>query len=81
VKKGMRRPEAFKLVRSIAIDSNTHGKRFNDLVSKNARTGKLLSQDELRTVLDPKHYLGKAKDLTQGAVRKTKEERSARGLT
>jgi adenylosuccinate lyase len=81
VKKGMRRSEAFKLVRSIAIDSTTHGKTFSDLVRKNAGVGKLLSEDELRTALDPKHYLGKTKDLIQGAVTKTKQERVARGLS
>jgi len=81
VKKGMRRSEAFKLVRSIAIDSTTHGKTFSDLVRKNAGVGKLLSENELRAVLDAKHYLGKTKDLIQGAVSKTKQERAARGLT
>jgi len=80
VKKGMKRSEAFKLIRSIAIDSTTHGKAFSDLVRKNAGVGKLLSEDELRIVLDPKHYLGKTKDLIRGAVIRTKQERVARGL-
>ena len=80
VRKGMGRTKAFKLIRSIAIDTITHGGMFSDLVRKNTAVGKLLSQDELRTVLDPKHYLGKTKDLIQGAVSKTRQERGARGL-
>jgi len=81
VKKGMGRPRAFKLVRSIAVESITHEKPFPDLVAENAEITRLLSPKELESVFDPQNYLGKTRDLIRGAVEKTQQERRAIGLT
>lgn len=81
VKKGMERSRAFKLVRSLAIESTTRQKPFQDLVRENVDVGRLLSRKELESVFDPRNYLGKTKDLIRRAIEKTQQERRLRGLT
>ena len=78
--KGMGRPRAFKLIRSIAIESDTQRKPFRELLRKNADIAKLLPGAELDSVLDPAKYLGKTKELIRAAVEKTLEERRSRGV-
>jgi len=78
VKKGLERPRAFKLVRSIAIESVTNEKPFRDLVAGNAEIAKLLSPNERQSVLEPRNYLGKTKELIQQALKKTQQERQTR---
>jgi adenylosuccinate lyase len=80
MRKGMPKPTAFKLVRSISIESTARQKPFQDLVQENAEVARMLSRDELETVFDPRNYLGKTKDLIRLAVEKTRQERSSRGL-
>jgi adenylosuccinate lyase len=81
VKKGMHKPRAFKLVRTISIESTTRHKRFQDLVRENGEVAKFLSRSELESVFDPRNYLGKTSDLIRLAVEKTRQERRSRGLT
>jgi len=81
VKKGMHKPRAFKLVRTISIESTTRHKRFQDLVRENGEVAKFLSRSELEPVFDPRNYLGKTSDLIRLAVEKTRQERRSRGLT
>jgi adenylosuccinate lyase len=79
-KKSMPRPAAFKLVRSISIESTAHQKPFQDLVRENVEVARMLSKSELESVFDPRNYLGKTKDLIRLAVEKTRQERRSRGL-
>jgi adenylosuccinate lyase len=81
MRKGMPKPRAFKLVRSISIESTASQKPFQDLVQKNAEVARMLSRDELGSVFDPRNYLGKTKDLIRLAVEKTRQERRSRGLS
>lgn len=81
VKKGIERPRAFKLIRTLSIESTTHQKRFQDLVRENAEVTRLLSGKELDFVFDPRNYLGKTRDLIRGAIEKTQQERRLRGLS
>jgi adenylosuccinate lyase len=80
VKKGMERPRAFKLIRTLSIESSVHQKTFQELVRKNLEVAKLLSGKELDSVFNPRNYLGKTKDLIRHATEKTRQERLARGL-
>ena len=81
VSKGMERPKAFKLVRSIAIESTTRKKQFRALVRGNTEITRRLSDSDLESVFDPRNYLGKTRDLIHLAIENTKQERRMRGLT
>ena len=81
VKKGMRKPKAFNLVRDISIESSTHHRSFQDLVRENTDVARLLSKSELEAIFDPRNYLGKTKELIHIAVEKTLKERRGRGPT
>jgi len=80
VRKGMERPKAYRLARSLAIESITKGKSFRDLAAQEGQVAKLLSPKELQSVFDPRNYLGKTRDLIRDALEKTKQERRARGI-
>jgi len=80
VKKGMPKPTAFKLVRSISIKSTTSQKPFQDLVQQNAEVARMLSKSEQKSIFEPRNYLGKTKDLIRLATEKTRKERRSRGL-
>jgi adenylosuccinate lyase len=80
VKKGMERPRAFKLVRSLSMESGQRGETFQDHVRENVEVTKRLSRVELDGVFEPRNYLGKTSELIQRAVEKTREERRSRGL-
>jgi adenylosuccinate lyase len=79
-RKGMPRTTAFKLVRSLSIESTVSEKPFQNLVRENAEVARLLSKSELESVFDPRNYLGKTRDLIRLAVEKTRQERRSRGL-
>ena len=80
VKKGMQKPRAFKLARTLSIESLTRHKGFQDLVQENDEVEKLMSKSELDSVFDPRKYLGKTSHLVRLAVEKTRQERRSRGL-
>ena len=80
VRKGMERPRAYRLARSLAVESVTKGKSFRDLAAQEDQVAKLLSPKELQSVFDPRNYLGKTRDLIREALDKTKQERQARGV-
>jgi adenylosuccinate lyase len=80
VKKGMQKPQAFKLVRAISVESTTHDRGFQDLARESTEVSKLLSRAELAAVFDPRNYLGKTKELIRLAAEKTRRERRSRGL-
>jgi adenylosuccinate lyase len=80
MKKEMQKPQAFKLVRAISIESTTRDRRFEDLARENTEVSKLLSGTELAAVFDPRNYLGKTKELIRLAAEKTRRERRSRGL-
>ena len=79
VKKGVERPKAFRLVRSIAIESASDQRPFRELVEENNEVARRLSRKELESVFDPKNYLGKTKDLIRKAIEATQRERRMRG--
>jgi len=79
VKKDVERPKAFRLVRSIAIESASHQRPFRELVGENNAVVRRLSRKELESVFDPKNYLGKTKDLIRKAIEATQRERRMRG--
>ncbi len=81
VRKGMERPRAFKLVRSIAIESATRKKQFRALVRENMEITRRLKDSDLESVFDARNYLGKTGDLIRLAIENTKQERRMRGLT
>ena len=80
VKKGMQKPRAFKLVRTISIESTARQRPFRDLVQQKLEVTKLLSRSELEPVFNPRNYLGKTKELIRLATEKTRQERRSRGL-
>jgi len=79
-RKGMNRQEAHELVRVLAIKSETEKKSLKEILLKNDVIKKVLSEREIDEALDPKNYLGTAVEQVELAIKKTMQERKARGL-
>jgi len=80
-RKGMDRQEAHELIRQLAIESEVEKQLFKETLMKNDAVQRILSEKEIGEALDPRNYLGTAIKQVDLAVRKTKRERKARGLT
>jgi adenylosuccinate lyase len=80
-RKGMDRQEAHELIRQLAIESEVEKQLFKETLMKNDAVQRMLSEKEIGEALDPRNYLGTAVKQVDLAVRKTKRERKARGLT
>lgn len=80
VNKGMPRQEAHKLLQQLVFDSQEKKKSFSELLEGDPRITKYLTNDEIRSALNPKSYLGLSSELVDAAVDETVAERKARGL-
>jgi len=79
-KKGLGRQKAHELTRELAIKSHTQQRAFKEVLSEDSTVKELLSPKEIDKVLDPRNYLGTAIEQIELVVKKTREERKARGL-
>jgi len=79
-KKGMSRQDAHELVRRLAIQSVTEKVPFKEILMRNESVMSLLSRKEIEEALRPENYLGTSMRQVELAIKKTLEERRARGL-
>ncbi len=80
VKKGMPRQQAYRLLQQIVFETQEKKKAFAEALTGNTKIAKLLTNNEVKSALNPKSYLGFSRELVDDAVAKTRSERKARGL-
>jgi Adenylosuccinate lyase len=68
VEKGLPRDLAYKIVRDTAIKSYESDLNFEDELLKNEYIRSLLTREELKILLNPKNYLGLAKEIVNHAI-------------
>ena len=78
--KGMDRQRAHELIRGLTIKSEVEKLPFREVLLKNDLVKRILSKKEIDEALDPRNYLGTAVEQVELAIKKTKQEREARGL-
>jgi len=78
--KGMNRQEAHEHLRVLTIKSETDDKPFKTVLLRDQRVRKLLNEREVKDALNPTNYLGTALRQIERMIRKTMNERKARGL-
>ncbi len=78
-RKGMDRQEAHELIRDLAIRSKTEKKSFKEILLQNDTVKRMLSEREVDEALNPRNYLGTAVEQVELAIKKTKQERKAKG--
>jgi adenylosuccinate lyase len=78
-KKGMDRQEAHEHLRVLTIKSETEEQPFKTVLLKDEKVCKLLNQREITNALNPRNYLGTAVRQVERIVKKTMNERKARG--
>jgi adenylosuccinate lyase len=79
-KKGMNRQEAHEHLRVLTIKSETEEQLFKTVLLTDRKVRKLLSKREIDKALNPMNYLGTAVKQIEQMVKKTMNERKARGL-
>jgi len=80
-RKGMDRQKAHTLIRGLAIKSEVEKRSFKEILIENSTVQKMLSGKEIDSALNPRNYLGTAVKQVELVVKKTAQERRARGLT
>jgi len=78
--KGMDRQEAHEHLRVLAIKSESAEQTFKTVLLTDRKVRKLLNEREIDNALNPMNYLGTAVKQVEQMVKKTKDERKARGL-
>ncbi|KPV64387.1 MAG: Fumarate hydratase class II [Candidatus Bathyarchaeota archaeon BA2] len=79
-RKGMNRQKAHELIRGLAIKSDVEKRPFKEVLVEDDTVQKMLSEKEIDEALNPRNYLGTATKQVGLVVKKTKQERRARGL-
>lgn len=79
-KKGLGRQKSHELTRQISMKSHNEQRAFKEVLAENSTIKELLNADEIEKVMDPKNYLGTASQQIKQVIKKTKQERKARGL-
>jgi adenylosuccinate lyase len=79
-KKGLGRQKAHELTRELAIQSHAEQRGFKEVLLENKAVQELLTNKEIKEVLDPRNYLGTAIEQIELVIKKTRQERRARGL-
>jgi len=80
VKKGMNRQEAHELLRVLTIKSETKKQPFKNTLIEDSVIRKRLTKDGIARALNPHYYLGTTLTQVDLVVKKTRQERKARGL-
>lgn len=63
VNRGMNRSEAYSIIREIAMKAYNVGKEFRELIMNDVRVLSLISKEELEKLLNPKTYIGLAREI------------------
>ncbi|MGB9675863.1 MAG: adenylosuccinate lyase [Candidatus Bathyarchaeales archaeon] len=79
-RKGMNRQEAHELLRRLAVKSEVEGRQFREVLLEDKTVSSRLSVEEIDEALNPANYLGTALEQVNRMVKKTREERKARGV-
>jgi len=79
-KKGVGRQEAHELLRKLTIKSEIERQHFEDVLLEDKIVSRRLTKKEIDAALEPKNYLGTAKEQVARVVKRTMKERKARGL-
>jgi adenylosuccinate lyase len=79
-RKGMGRQKAHELIRRLAMKSGVEKQPFRETLLKDKNVRETLSEKEIDEALNPRNYLGTTTKQIELAVKRTKEERKARGL-
>lgn len=79
-RKGMDRQRAHELIRGLTIKSEVEKLPFRLVLLKSDLIKRMLNQKEVDEALDPRNYLGTVAEQVELAIKKTKQERKARGL-
>jgi len=79
-RKGMDRQKAHELIRRLSMKSGVEKQPFKEALFKDKTVRETLSEKEIDEALNPRNYLGTAIRQVELAVKRTKEERKARGL-
>jgi adenylosuccinate lyase len=79
-RKGMDRQKAHELIRGLAVKSDAENRHFKEILIENGTVQKMLGKKEIDEALNPRNYLGTAIKQVGLVVKKTKQERRARGL-
>jgi len=80
-RKGVNRQDAHELLRKLAIKSKMKKRHFREILIADKVVREKLSEKEIDEALNPRNYLGTALEQVELMVKKTREEREARGLT
>jgi adenylosuccinate lyase len=80
VNKGMPRQEAHRLLQQLVFKSQEEKKNFSETLTHDATVTKHLTEEEVRSALEPKSYIGMSPVLVDTVVKNTAAERRARGL-
>jgi len=81
VKKDMNRQKAHELLRNLTIKSETEKQSFKTILLKDKTIREKLNEKEIDKALNPRNYLGTAIKQVDLVIKKTKQERKARGLS
>jgi adenylosuccinate lyase len=79
-RKGMDRQKAHELIRRLAMKSEVEKQPFKETLLKDKTVRETLSEKEIDDALNPRNYLGTTTKQIELAIKRTKEERKARGL-
>jgi adenylosuccinate lyase len=79
-RKGMNRQEAHEILRKLTIKSDAEKSSFKEVLLSDKIISRKLSKKEIDEALDPRNYIGTAVEQVDLVIKKTAEERSARGL-
>jgi adenylosuccinate lyase len=73
-RKGMNRQEVHELLRKLTIKSEMEKRSFKEMLLENSVVHEKLSEKEIDDALNPRNYLGTAREQVELMVKKTKEE-------
>ena len=68
VNRGIGRQDAHEILRKAAITSREEGKTFKEVIMSNKTIMAKMTEGELDTLLDPKNYIGEAREQVDGVV-------------
>lgn len=69
VEKGMGRQDAHELVRKYAIKAQTENLNFKDIFLRDKKIKKVLNEDELEEVVNPRNYLGQYREIIDRIIK------------
>jgi len=78
VKRGMRRNQAYTIVREVSLKSEAEKRKFLEVVLENNKIREFMSEEEIKKALKPENYLGTAIEQIEECIKLTEKERKNR---